>query len=116
MPKAYIIARRAISYRRYITRSCQGTDIIEKDRFLSKPVFFLVGEAGLEPARPEWTLEPESSESANSTTRPCADCSDNIPQEKRLVNHFFLILQNIFPLQRQICVEQGGRSLVLSKE
>ncbi len=32
--------------------------------------FSLVGEAGLEPARPEWTLEPESSESANSTTRP----------------------------------------------
>ena len=31
--------------------------------------FFLVREAGLEPARPEWTLEPESSESANSTTR-----------------------------------------------
>ncbi len=30
---------------------------------------FLVREAGLEPARPEWTLEPESSESANSTTR-----------------------------------------------
>ena len=29
----------------------------------------MVGEAGLEPARPEWTLEPESSESANSTTR-----------------------------------------------
>ena len=28
-----------------------------------------VREAGLEPARPEWTLEPESSESANSTTR-----------------------------------------------
>ena len=26
-------------------------------------------EAGLEPARPKWTLEPESSESANSTTR-----------------------------------------------
>ena len=31
---------------------------------------FLVGEAGLEPARPKWTLEPESSESTNSTTRP----------------------------------------------
>ena len=31
---------------------------------------FLVGEAGLEPARPQWTLEPESSESTNSTTRP----------------------------------------------
>ena len=29
-------------------------------------------EAGLEPARPEWTLEPESSESANSTTRAFA--------------------------------------------
>ena len=32
--------------------------------------FYLVGEAGLEPARPQWTLEPESSESTNSTTRP----------------------------------------------
>ena len=31
--------------------------------------FCVVREAGLEPARPEWTLEPESSESANSTTR-----------------------------------------------
>ena len=29
----------------------------------------MVREAGLEPARPYWTLEPESSESANSTTR-----------------------------------------------
>ena len=29
-----------------------------------------MGEAGLEPARPQWTLEPESSESTNSTTRP----------------------------------------------
>ena len=33
-------------------------------------LLFLVGEAGLEPARPQWTLEPESSESTNSTTRP----------------------------------------------
>ena len=32
----------------------------------------MVREAGLEPARPEWTLEPESSESANSTTRASA--------------------------------------------
>ena len=31
----------------------------------------MMREAGLEPARPEWTLEPESSESANSTTRAC---------------------------------------------
>ena len=30
MPQAYITHRRWISYRRYITRSCQGTDIIEK--------------------------------------------------------------------------------------
>ncbi len=29
----------------------------------------VVREAGVEPARPYWTLEPESSESANSTTR-----------------------------------------------
>lgn len=36
---------------------------------VSKLVSDLVREAGLEPARPEWTLEPESSESANSTTR-----------------------------------------------
>lgn len=35
-------------------------------------VFYVVREAGLEPARPEWTLEPESSESANSTTRASA--------------------------------------------
>ena len=34
--------------------------------------FSVVREAGLEPARPEWTLEPESSESANSTTRAYA--------------------------------------------
>ena len=46
------------------------------DRFFShrktigiKDADRLVREAGLEPARPEWTLEPESSESANSTTR-----------------------------------------------
>ena len=41
----------------------------------------MVREAGLEPARPEWTLEPESSESANSTTRAYSavlDCSDII--------------------------------------
>ena len=55
-------------------------------------VYFLVREAGLEPARPEWTLEPESSESANSTTRAnVAQCSNNIPQGFSLVNHFFVI-------------------------
>ena len=34
----------------------------------------LVREAGLEPARPKGTLEPDSSESANSTTR-----ADKVP-------------------------------------
>ncbi len=38
-------------------------------RELAKSATTMVREAGLEPARPEWTLEPESSESANSTTR-----------------------------------------------
>ena len=42
---------------------------------------FLVREAGLEPARPEWTLEPESSESANSTTRAYWS-SFPVPEEK----------------------------------
>ena len=37
----------------------------------------LVREAGLEPARPEWTLEPESSESTNSTTRACCQLAYN---------------------------------------
>ena len=31
--------------------------------------FFMVREGGVEPPRPEWALEPESSESTNSTTR-----------------------------------------------
>ena len=39
---------------------------------IPKNLGILVREAGLEPARPEWTLEPESSESANSTTRAFA--------------------------------------------
>ena len=53
----------------------------------------MVREAGLEPARPEWTLEPESSESANSTTRAHRGQnrirSDTIPREKCFVNSFF---------------------------
>ena len=44
----------------------------KKRRSSAKDRRFLVREAGLEPARPEWTLEPESSESANSTTRASA--------------------------------------------
>ena len=52
-------------------------------------------EAGLEPARPEWTLEPESSESANSTTR--AYLMQNYYSKLFLVvNHKF----GIFSLER----------------
>ena len=57
---------------------------------------FLVGEAGLEPARPQWTLEPESSESTNSTTRPYVGISpaqNIIAQKDDFVNGFFRILR-----------------------
>ena len=48
----------------------------------------MVGEAGLEPARPEWTLEPESSESAKSTTRPYASLNARhiLSQTAKIVN------------------------------
>ena len=46
--------------------------LIKKNASNSEELEALVREAGLEPARPEWTLEPESSESANSTTRAFA--------------------------------------------
>ena len=46
-------------------------------------------EAGLEPARPEWTLEPESSESANSTTRASLERLIIIASKVRLVKLFF---------------------------
>ena len=62
--------------------------------------FLLVGEAGLEPARPQWTLEPESSESTNSTTRPCEPLSLNdsliLAQDFYFVNTKFYFFQNIF--------------------
>ena len=57
----------------------------------------MVREAGLEPARPEWTLEPESSESANSTTRAyVAQRLNNISQAFPLVNHFFHFYTGFF--------------------
>ena len=53
----------------------------------------MVREAGLEPARPEWTLEPESSESANSTTRAyrrrSCDSSTIIAPAAEFVNYYF---------------------------
>ena len=57
----------------------------------------MVREAGLEPARPEWTLEPESSESTNSTTRPYLPASfpqrsDIVSQQAKFVNNYLSIL------------------------
>ena len=46
---------------------CRAPDTTKKTTLWV--AFFVVREAGVEPARPEWTLEPESSESTNSTTR-----------------------------------------------
>ena len=43
----------------------------------TRRLFLLVREGGLEPPRPEWTLEPESSESTNSTTRACCQLAYN---------------------------------------
>ena len=59
----------------------------------------MVREAGLEPARPEWTLEPESSESANSTTRASAplDCLD-------ILSHGILFVKNLFEVTQLFCV------------
>ena len=62
----------------------------------------MVREAGLEPARPEWTLEPESSESANSTTRALflrsRDCSSIVPQGEQKVKHYFAVFCPGFPV------------------
>ena len=56
---------------------------------------FLVREAGLEPARAYCTLEPESSESANSTTRAYGRASFSarfiIPRAPHIVNTFFAL-------------------------
>ncbi len=55
----------------------------------------MVREAGLEPARPEWTLEPESSESANSTTRAFLKCSAIIARELFFVKVFVWRKKNL---------------------
>ena len=46
----------------------------------------LVHEAGLEPARTQCTLEPESSESANSTTRAFVCCSSKLLRYTNMQN------------------------------
>ena len=55
---------------RYARKSNWGKKYRKAPQIVWFGVLFMVGEAGLEPARPQWTLEPESSESTNSTTRP----------------------------------------------
>ena len=59
--------------------------------------FKLVREAGLEPARPEWTLEPESSESANSTTRASLERLIIIAPGAPLVKYVFPFFPAFFP-------------------
>ena len=56
----------------------------------------MVREAGLEPARPEWTLEPESSESANSTTRASLERLIIIASTCPIVKRFFAHSPEIF--------------------
>ena len=68
---------------------------------LGSDFYCLVHEAGLEPARPEWTLEPESSESANSTTRAflmrSLNRSNILAWSNLIVNHFFADFEEFFP-------------------
>ena len=77
----------------------------------------LVGEAGLEPARPQWTLEPESSESTNSTTRPSlfstrwavAQRLDILAYDAKFVNNFFGKIKIFYAWQnRQSVLEYHG--------
>ena len=65
-------------------------------------------EAGLEPARPEWTLEPESSESANSTTRASLERLIIIAPVSGIVKRFFR-------RKREICftLPRGGDIIIL---
>ena len=53
-------------------------------------LFLLVREGGLEPPRPEWTLEPESSESTNSTTRAYCQLAYNSIYHRKCQQKNFL--------------------------
>ena len=80
-------------------RSCLRFTLKEKDPQILLDWGILVREAGLEPARPEWTLEPESSESANSTTRASyyllsRDCSYILARGAAFVNCFFAVFSS----------------------
>ena len=68
----------------------------------------MVREAGVEPARPEWTLEPESSESTNSTTRAFRNLST-----ARVSYHRTPALSTIIFEDRNIFLS-GGFGLELS--
>ena len=66
----------------------------KKTAILADDCFFLVREGGLEPPRPEWTLEPESSESTNSTTR-ASESLTNIALIFSLVNRFLSVFKKL---------------------
>ena len=74
MPKAHFTRAVRFTCEAYFTFRGSGTLRAKNPTFVypTNVGFFVVREAGVEPARPEWTLEPESSESANSTTRASA--------------------------------------------
>ena len=67
---------------------------------------FVVREAGVEPARPEWTLEPESSESANSTTRAYVGRS---PERPVIISSFFGIVNHKFAPSRCFSGRRGTK-------
>ena len=62
--------------------------------------FSLVGEAGLEPARPQWTLEPESSESGYAARTNCHKCSK---KHQLAVVFTTLLYQILRQIAREIC-------------
>ena len=72
-------------------------------------------EAGLEPARPEWTLEPESSESANSTTRAYRERSIIIAFTAALVKSFFFPIP-IFSLHARSGMIYCNKKSIIEQE
>ena len=84
------IYKKALSFPNYMENQGPLPVSASLDRTKKETVFrlsLLVREAGLEPARAYCTLEPESSESANSTTRACS--LNKIPHGTKFVNKNF---------------------------
>ncbi len=96
--KNSFISESIISTSKNARNPCKTKKSPQSQRLWAFP--YLVHEAGLEPARPEWTLEPESSESANSTTRAYMvrflNRSNILARRWVLVNLFFSLLGKDF--------------------